>query len=99
LRPQSDPELLAKGERVYANRCADCHLDNGRESDKDAPLMAAQDAAFLVAQSKLFKTGARKFPFMMDDAFRGLTDADLSAVAAFFAAQDPVIEKRRRKRQ
>jgi cytochrome c553 len=91
-RPKSatTPELVARGETLYQNRCADCHLDNGRDSDKEAPLMAAQDMDYLIAQTLAFKTGERKFPFLMDGAYKNLSDDDLTATAHFFAAQDQV---------
>lgn len=96
-----DPVLVAKGEKIHANRCMECHPDNGRDSDKDAPYMAGQELEFLVTQTLAFKTGVRKFAFLMDDAYRGLTDEELAAVAHFFAAQDllaaPAEKKRRRK--
>ena len=89
-RPATDPALVNRGEAIYNNRCADCHMDNGRESDKDAPVMAAQDPDYLARQTLLYRKGDRRFPTMMDDAYRGLSEADLKAVAHFFAAQDPV---------
>lgn len=99
---QADAALVAKGDTIYGNRCADCHFENGRDADKDAPLLAAQDLDYLLAQTLAFRKGTRKFPFMMDDAYRGLTEADLTAVAHFFAAQDPNLPlptgKRRRKK-
>jgi sulfide dehydrogenase cytochrome subunit len=88
--PATDPALVARGETIYNNRCADCHMDNGRESDKDAPIMAGQDPDYLARQALLYRKGDRRFPTMMDDAYRGLSEADLKAVAHFFAAQDPV---------
>lgn len=103
VRPKQavDPAVVARGEVIYGNRCADCHGDSGRESDKDAPLMAAQEKEFMAAQALSFKAGTRKFPFLMDDAYRGLTDADLAAVAEYFAAQEQFpaagTKKRRRK--
>lgn len=102
LRPKSatNPLLVARGETIYSKRCMDCHLDNGRESDKDAPLTAGQSLEYLVAQTLAFKKGERKFPFMMDESYNGLSNEDLTAVAQFFAAQDPVAppQKGRRKR-
>lgn len=89
-RPVTDPALVTRGETIYNNRCADCHMDNGRESDKDAPIMARQDPDYLGRQMVAFRKGDRRFPTMMDDAFRGLSEADLMAVAHFFAAQDPL---------
>jgi sulfide dehydrogenase cytochrome subunit len=96
----TDPELVAKGDDIYLKRCADCHPDNGREADKDAPLMAAQNLDYLIAQSLAFRKGERRFATMMDDAYKGLSDADLTAVSHFFASQDqfaPKAKKRKRK--
>ena len=100
-RPKSatKPELVTRGETLYQNRCADCHVDNGRDSDKDAPLVAAQDMSYLIAQTLAFKAGERKFPYLMDDAYRGLSDEDLTAIAHFFAAQDQVAPQTGRKRR
>lgn len=99
-RPKSatNPDLVARGEAVYLKRCADCHVDNGRDSDKEAPLMAAQDLNYLIEQTLAFKTGLRKFPFLMDGAYKDLTDDDLTAAAHFFAAQEQEIQKKRRRR-
>jgi len=88
-RSASDPALVASGETLYNNRCADCHMDNGRQSDKDAPILAGQDVNYLSQQLIAFRKGDRRFPTMMDDSYRGLGEADLSALAHFFAAQDP----------
>jgi sulfide dehydrogenase cytochrome subunit len=100
-RPKSatKPELVAAGEALYLKRCADCHIDNGRDSDKEAPLMAAQDLAYLIAQTLAFKSGERKFPFLMDGAYKDLSDEDLTAIANFFAAQDQVAPQTGRKRR
>lgn len=100
-KPVTKPELVARGDTLYQNRCAQCHIDDGRDSDKGAPLMAAQKPDYLIAQMQTFKSGQRKFPFLMDDAYRGLSDDDLVAIANFFAAQDQVVapqQARRRRR-
>lgn len=100
-RPKSatNPELVIRGETIYQNRCADCHVDNGRDSDKEAPLTAAQDLGYLIDQTLAFKTGVRKFPFLMDGAYKDLTDDDLTAAAHFFAAQDQVAPPQGRRRR
>ena len=89
-RPQqsTDPELVAQGQPIYQKRCAECHPDNGRSSDHDAPLMAAQNVDYLMEQAREFVTGKRKFVFMMDTAFKGLSPAELDSVAHFFASQN-----------
>lgn len=92
-KQETDAAKVARGREIHGERCSDCHLDNGRGSDKDAPLMAGQDLTYLIEQSQLFMSGKRPFAFLQDEAFKGLTRADLEAVAHFFAAQDPVAPK------
>lgn len=101
VRPKSavDTTLLAKGESLYQQRCADCHLDNGRDSDKEAPLTAGQSLSYLIAQTLAFKSGERKFPYLMDGAYRDLGDDDLTAIAHFFAAQDQFAPQQGRRRR
>jgi cytochrome c553 len=100
-RPKSAtrPELVVRGETLYLNRCGDCHIENGRDTDKEAPLLAAQELNYLIAQMKAFKAGERKFPFLMDGAYRDLGDEDLTAIAHFFAAQDQVAPQTGRRRR
>jgi sulfide dehydrogenase cytochrome subunit len=100
-RPKSatNPDLVARGEALYLKRCADCHLDNGRESDKEAPLTAAQNLNYLLAQTLAFKSGERKFPYLMDGSYRDLSDEDLKSIAHFFAAQDQVAPQQGRRRR
>ena len=83
----TDAQLVTQGEAVYQKRCADCHPNNGVDSDHDAPLMAGQEVNYLMEQTRAFVSGKRKFVFMMDDAFRGATPAELDSVAHFFASQ------------
>lgn len=98
--PQSAaPALLARGNEIYEARCDACHLDAGRQSDKNAPLLAGQDQAYLASQMRAFQRGERKFPFMMDEAYRNLTDHDFEAVASFYATQPQRLEARRKRRR
>jgi cytochrome c553 len=87
---ETDPDKVARGEVVFRNRCNDCHGDNGREADKDAPLMAAQNLQHMIKQIALFVSGKRKFGFLQDDAFKGLSQEELESVAHFFASQDQI---------
>jgi cytochrome c553 len=90
VRPkqETDPEQVARGEIIYRKRCADCHLDNGRDADKDAPFMAAQNLAYLISQTTLFVSGKRRFGFLQDEAFKGLSDDELRSALHFFASQE-----------
>jgi sulfide dehydrogenase cytochrome subunit len=90
-RPEqaTDPAKVAGAETVYNNRCAKCHLEGGRDSDHDAPLIAGQPLDYLKAQTSAFVTGKRKFPFLMDEAYQGLSADDLDRLSHYFAAQKP----------
>ena len=98
-KQETDAEKVARGEIVYRNRCEECHPDNGREGDKDGPRMAAQNLAHLLKQTQLFVSGKRKFGFMQDEAFKGLSRDDLEAASHYFAAQDQVAPKTSRKKR
>lgn len=88
-RQEIDAEVLGRGAAIYDKRCFDCHLDAGRDSKDGAPLLAGQNKEFLIEQTLSFKSGARKFPYMMDGAYQRLTEEELAAVASYFAAQEP----------
>lgn len=90
-KQEIDPAKLARGEEVYHNRCADCHPDNGREAENDVPLMAAQSLDYLLAQTRLFLDGTRKYGYRQDKAFKGLSTDDLEAAAHFFASQEQYV--------
>ena len=100
-RQATDPARVEKGALIYGNRCEKCHVDNGRESDGEAPRLAAQNLEFLVNQTLAYKAGVRKLPFMMDRAYAGLSEDDLVSVAHFFAAQDmhaPAVSRKKHRR-
>lgn len=92
-RQETDPEKVARGEQVYGSRCLNCHLDNGRDFEQEAPLLAAQSLSYLIEQNRLFASGKRKFAPRQDEAYKGLSERELEAVAHFFAAQEQLAAK------
>ncbi len=98
-KQEADGQKVARGEVVFRNRCEECHPDNGREGDKDGPRLAAQNLPYMLKQIRLFVSGKRKFGFLQDEAYKGLSDADLEAVAHFFAAQDQVAPPQPKKKK
>lgn len=82
-----DPAKVGEAAALYGRRCRKCHLDDGRDSDHDAPLMAGQTLEYLQAQTRDFVTGKRKFPFLMDEAYQGLSGDDLDRLSHYFASQ------------
>jgi cytochrome c553 len=74
-------------------------MDNGRGSEKDAPLTAAQNLDYLISQARAFKSGTRALPATTDRIFRELTEDDLVAIAHFYSAQDQHAPKDSRRRR
>jgi len=69
-----------------AAMCVGCHGPNGKSSNAQWPNLAAQQPAYLAAQLKAFKSGARANP-MMQSMAANLNDQDIENVAAYFAGQ------------
>ena len=76
---------VAGGKAVAAN-CAACHGETGAGVNPAWPKLAGQKPGYLVNALKAFRAGLRKDP-MMAGVTRGLSDADIANLAAYFAAQ------------
>jgi cytochrome c553 len=73
--------------RNLAATCANCHGTNGNARGEMRPL-AGLAAARLIAQMNDFKAGVGA-PTIMHQIAKGYTDAQVQAIAAYFAAQKP----------
>lgn len=79
-----DPQAGAQ----LAGQCAGCHGIPGYRNAYPAyrvPKLGGQQAAYLVAALQAYKTGAREHPTMQAIA-AGLSEQDMTNLAAFFAA-------------
>jgi cytochrome c553 len=80
------PELAAKV-------CANCHGEGGHSIAPTFPELAAQQAPYLEAQLKAFRDHSRADPhaqaYMWGMASQ-LTDANIDALAKYYASQPPV---------
>ena len=71
--------------KQWASACANCHGTNGR-AEGTAVSLAGQPADELIKKMAAFKSGERQATIMHQIA-KGYTDAQIAAMAAFFAAQ------------
>ncbi|MCW5715001.1 MAG: c-type cytochrome [Bauldia sp.] len=79
--------LVATGDNRRAiPPCASCHLQPG----VDAPPLTGQFANYLEAQLRLFRAGTRRDQVMTTIASL-LTDAEIAALAQWFAASPPAV--------
>ncbi len=80
------PNLTPAGVRSLAANCAACHGTNGISAGGAIAGLAGTDKDYLVTQMKLFKEGKRTATLMHQIA-KGYTDAEVAALAVYFAAQ------------
>jgi cytochrome c553 len=82
--------------KALANNCTACHGATGIATNPAWPHLAGQKAGYLVNVLKAFRGGLRKDP-MMAAVVRGLSDADIDNLAAYYAVQScrPITEARK----
>lgn len=81
IHAQTDPLQV----RSWAAACANCHGTNGHAQKGNEPLAGANKDEML-KKLKDFKSGAKPATVMHQLA-KGYTDAQLEAIATWFAAQ------------
>jgi cytochrome subunit of sulfide dehydrogenase len=87
LPAQAQPTTAELQARTQAALCAQCHGTNGRGTPGGVlPPLAGMPAGYIEEQLKAFKSGARPATVMHQLA-KGYSDAQLSQLAAYFAAQ------------
>jgi cytochrome c553 len=72
--------------KELAKNCAACHGETGIGSNPAWPNFAGQKSGYLVNALKAFRGGLRKDPTMAG-VVRGLSDADITNLAAYYAIQ------------
>jgi cytochrome subunit of sulfide dehydrogenase len=73
--------------RALAATCANCHGTEGQAvPSASVPGLAGLPAAYVVEQMKAFKAGTRPATVMHQLA-KGYSDAQIEAIAAYYAAQ------------
>jgi cytochrome c553 len=70
--------------KAKAMSCAGCHGVNGISNNGMWPNLAGQKEAYLASQLQMFKDGRRNNA-MMSAMSKGLSDADIANLAAYYA--------------
>ena len=85
--PALAQDAQALNVRALAATCANCHGTNGQAvPSATVPGLAGLPASYVVEQMKAFKAGLRPATVMHQLA-KGYSDAQIDAVAAYYAAQ------------
>ena len=72
--------------RNLASACAICHGTDGRPATKDVVPLAGLPREHIASQMRAFRDGQRPATVMHQIA-KGYTDAQIDAIAAWYAAQ------------
>ena len=84
--PQAKPAGDTAAGKALAKNCSGCHGEAGIANNPAWPSLAAQKPVYLMNALKAFRSGLRKDPTMAGVS-RGLSDADISNLAAYYAVQ------------
>ena len=71
--------------------CQTCHGADGRSNVPMYPHLAGQYRDYLAQALREYRSGARKNPTMNQQA-KGLSDAQIEGLAAYYAERKPVLE-------
>jgi len=87
-----DPRTRAYAQKLAITVCGTCHGVSGNNSQPKFPRLAGQDANYLAAQLRAFRSQTRRDPdalsYMWGMASE-LDDATITALGAYYAAQKP----------
>ena len=78
--------LTAGGVRSLAANCAACHGTDGKSAGGSYPGLAGMTKEYFLNQVKAFREGKREAT-VMHQISKGYTDAEMAALADYFAAQ------------
>ena len=89
---ENDVALQMRAQKVAITVCGTCHGKTGTNTDPKFPVLAAQNANYLVAQLKAFHTQTRgdsdAIAYMWGMAAE-LDEPSMSALAGYYSAQKP----------
>ena len=75
--------------RRLSQGCQSCHGDDGNAKKASMPTLAGQDAKYFIKAMKHYKDGKRLHQKMFE-AVKKLSEQDMTDLASFYAAQQPV---------
>jgi cytochrome c553 len=75
----------AEAGRAKSQTCAPCHGDHGISRAPDAPHLAGQPERYVAEQLRAYRGGQRMHP-VMNVVAKGLSDADVADLAAWYAS-------------
>lgn len=81
-----DADSATAGEAIHNASCEKCHSDAGSVMEDESGILAGQPKTYLIAQLKHYRADERP-PAEMQKPAHGLSDADITALAEFYARE------------
>ena len=87
MKQTTDPAKVTAGKAIAAKHCEGCHSKGGSDPADDASILAGQPATWLRSTLSAYKAGkVADGPKMMKQKLATLSDADLDALAQYYAS-------------
>lgn len=88
MKQPFDAALAKTGEKLHADaKCEKCHSEGGSVAEDEASLLAGQPKAYILTTLQEIKTGKRTVDEKMDKSIAAMSDADLKALAEYYASK------------
>lgn len=81
-----NPKLVKQGKGLHDQHCKRCHLENGKEFDENAAVVAGQWIKYLQVQMDDYASGSRKMADKKAEKMKPLKREELEALAHYYAS-------------
>jgi sulfide dehydrogenase cytochrome subunit len=82
-----DAVKATAGKKLHVRDCAKCHTDGGGNPEDDASILAGQHLKYLQQALADFRSGKRDPGKKMGEKLKPLSEAEVEALAHYFASQ------------
>ncbi|MFB2862089.1 c-type cytochrome [Aeromonas sp. MdU4] len=88
MKQPFDAGLAKAGKKLHDEQgCKKCHTDGGSVAEDEASILSGQPKGYMLTTLKEFKTGKRSDDESMNKPIIAMSDADLQALAEYYASQ------------
>lgn len=88
MKQPFDAALAKAGQKLHDDSgCKKCHSEGGSVAEDEASILAGQPKGYLLTSLQEFKAGKRSNDEKMNKAIIAMSDADLKALAEYYASQ------------
>jgi sulfide dehydrogenase cytochrome subunit len=82
-----DAAEIVTGAALHERSCRRCHTQEGMNPADDSGILGGQGTNYLLRSMRFFRDGEREQPPRKQQEMQGLSEADMQALAAFYASR------------